>query len=201
VPEQTGHSNKTSAADNWRRILKHFKLKIMNAKIMAKKKAAKANQPEKQIETGVLIASRSEYKDLPVDQIDYSPFNYRKKYSQKDLEDFAVEIAQHGIISPLTIRRLASDKYELVAGERRLRAAKIAGLSMVPVVVKEYTDEHVREIQLAENLQRENPHPLHEVFAIGQMQQSERSRRENFPFLFFTGVSAFMMQDFNRILN
>lgn len=144
----------------------------MNAKIMAKKRAAKANQSEKQIETDVLIASRSEYKDLPVDQIDYSPFNYRKKYSQKDLEDFALEISQHGIISPLTVRLMPSGSYELVAGERRLRAATIAGHAMVPVVVKEYTDEQVREIQLAENLQRENPHPLHEAFAIGQMQAS-----------------------------
>lgn len=101
--------------------------------------------------------------------------NYRKFFPEQSLNDFAAELKLHGIISPLTIRQMPSGRYELVAGERRLRAATIAGLKQVPVVVKVLTDEEVTEIQLAENLQRENPHPLHEAQAIGQMQQANKS--------------------------
>lgn len=135
---------------------------------MSTKKSGHKQNTETIVEAG----NTGEYKTLPLSQITYSPFNYRKKYAENDLQNFASEILQHGIISPLTVRALPSGQYELVAGERRLRAASIAGLPTVPVVVKAYTEEQVREIQLAENLQRENPHPLHEAFAIGQMQQS-----------------------------
>jgi ParB family chromosome partitioning protein len=144
----------------------------MTNKTIRPENKAKANLAENQIENMFLVTNGGEYKELPIYKIDYSPFNYRKLFSEKDLESFAAEILLHGIISPLTVRQLPSGNYELVAGERRLRAATIAGIVVVPVVVKEYTDEQVREIQLAENLQRENPHPLHEAFAIGQMQAS-----------------------------
>ena len=144
----------------------------MTTKTIQQKKTGKTNQKANKITDVPVISNTGEYKDLPIDQISLSPFNYRKLFSEKDLQEFAAELLLHGIISPLTVRPVPSGNYELVAGERRLRAATIAGLAMVPVVVKEYTDEQVREIQLAENLQRENPHPLHEAFAIGQMQQS-----------------------------
>ncbi|MEP7129167.1 MAG: ParB/RepB/Spo0J family partition protein, partial [Chitinophagales bacterium] len=110
-----------------------------------------------------------ESKNIPVSEIDFSPLNYRKLISKTDLENFAEELALHGIISPLTVRLLPSGRYELVAGERRLRAATIAKFKEVPVVIKPLTDEQVIEIQLAENLQRENPHPMNEAFGISQM--------------------------------
>jgi ParB family transcriptional regulator, chromosome partitioning protein len=115
------------------------------------------------------IHEANEFKNIPIGEIDFSPLNYRKFFSTDDLENFAKELAQHGIISPLTVRLLPSGRYELVAGERRLRAARIAGLHQVPVVVRSLSDEDVIELQLAENIQRENPHPMEEAQAIGQM--------------------------------
>lgn len=107
-----------------------------------------------------------------VSDIDFSPLNYRKLFSQDALESFAQELAQHGIISPLLLRRKENNRYELVAGERRLRAARIARFQTVPAQIAELTDQQVREIQLSENLQREDPHPMNEASAIGDMQRS-----------------------------
>lgn len=111
---------------------------------------------------------------LPVNimDIDFSPLNYRKLFSEEALQLFAQELAQHGIISPLLLRRKGKDRYELVAGERRLRAATIAKFQSVPAQIADLTDEQVREIQLSENLQRENPHPMNEASAIGDMQKA-----------------------------
>lgn len=116
-----------------------------------------------------------ESKNIAVGEIDFSPLNYRKYYSQTALEDFATELSMHGIICPVTVRRMPNGRYELVAGERRLRAATIAALKQVPAMIKSLTDDEVIEIQLAENLQRENPHPMHEAQAIGQMQRSGKT--------------------------
>ncbi|EHQ24274.1 ParB/RepB/Spo0J family partition protein [Mucilaginibacter paludis] len=121
------------------------------------------------------IATEGVLKNVAVSEIDFSPLNYRKFYSEAALADFATEIAVHGIISPLTLRELPEGRHELVAGERRLRAAQLAGLTEVPAVIKVLTDAEVTEIQLAENLQRENPHPMNEAQAIGLMLQVHKT--------------------------
>lgn len=132
-------------------------------------------QPKRNNQVENKAANQQEqFKNIPVADIDYSPLNYRKYFSQPDLENFAAELVQHGIISPLTVRLMPSGRFELVAGERRLRAAVIARLKEVPAMVKTLSDEEVIEIQLAENIQRENPHPMHEAQAIGQMKNGRR---------------------------
>lgn len=115
------------------------------------------------------------FKNISIDEIDFSPLNYRKHFSQQDLDNFAAELLQHGIISPLTVREMTAGRFELVAGERRLRAARIARLKEVPAIIKSLSDEEVVEIQLAENIQREDPHPMHEARAIGQMKKSRKN--------------------------
>lgn len=110
-----------------------------------------------------------------ITDIEFSPLNYRKMFSEEALQTFAIELAQHGIISPLLIRRKGNNRYELVAGERRLRAATIAKFQTVPAQVADLTDAQVREIQLSENLQREDPHPMNEASAIGDMQLAGHS--------------------------
>lgn len=124
------------------------------------------------------ILSDGEQQRIAVSEIDFSPLNYRKFYSQHALEQFAAELAIHGIISPVLLRPIPSGRYELVVGERRLKAACIAFIKEVPALVKVLTDEEVREIQLAENLQREDPHPMHTAFAIGQMKQAKMNVEE-----------------------
>ncbi|WEK21322.1 MAG: ParB/RepB/Spo0J family partition protein [Candidatus Pedobacter colombiensis] len=119
----------------------------------------------------VQSGDKDKLENIPIELIDISPLNYRKYYDPDALDKFAEELAIHGIISSLTVRVVKKGRYELVAGERRFRGAQIAKLKHLPAVIRTLTDQQVREIQLAENLQRENPHPLHESLAIAQMQQ------------------------------
>ncbi len=87
----------------------------------------------------------------------------RKVFDEKALQELADSIAQHGVLQPLLVRPMMDGGYQLVAGERRWRASRMAGLTEVPVVIKELTDSQVAEIALVENLQRENLNPLEEA--------------------------------------
>lgn len=148
----------------------------MIAKTKNKKQVGRNNsRKDKSIPPHTALLRDAELGLVKTNDIDFSPLNYRKYFSEEALQQFAEELQQHGIISPLTVRPVDGDKYELVAGERRLRAARIAGLMEVPAAIVNLTDEQVIEIQLAENLQRENPHPMHEAQGIGQMQQSGKT--------------------------
>jgi ParB/RepB/Spo0J family partition protein len=129
----------------------------------------------KTVNQNEIILKDAEYKQVSTSEIDFSPMNYRKFISEDALQQFADELKQHGILSSLIIRPISANRYELVAGERRLRAARIAKLQSVPAAIINLNDEQVVEIQLSENLQRENPHPLHEGQAIGQMQHAGKS--------------------------
>ncbi len=84
----------------------------------------------------------------------------RKHFDEQALNDLAESIAQHGVLQPLLVRPMADGGYQLVAGERRWRASRLAGLSDVPVVIKDLTDAQVAELALVENLQRENLNPM-----------------------------------------
>ena len=87
----------------------------------------------------------------------------RKDFDEKSLSELADSIEQHGVLQPLVVRPLTNGGYQLVAGERRWRAARVAGLTEVPVVTKELTDEEVIEIAMIENLQRKDLNPLEEA--------------------------------------
>ena len=93
----------------------------------------------------------------------------RKDFDEKSLSELAESIEQHGVLQPLVVRPLTKGGYQLVAGERRWRAARIAGLTEVPVVIKELTDEEVIEIAMIENLQREDLNPLEEALGYRYM--------------------------------
>ncbi len=84
----------------------------------------------------------------------------RKQFDETALSELAESISQHGVLQPLLVRPMQDGSYQLVAGERRWRASRIAGLTEVPVVIKELTDSQVAEIALVENLQRENLNPM-----------------------------------------
>nr|WP_199077099.1 ParB/RepB/Spo0J family partition protein [Pedobacter sp. ASV19] len=114
-------------------------------------------------------------KEINIAQIDISPLNYRRVFLKKDLEEFAHELSLHGVISSLMVRKMPSGRFELVVGERRYRAAKIAKLKTVPTIIRILTDDEVREIQLAENMKRENPHPLYESQQVAILQQGGKT--------------------------
>ena len=93
----------------------------------------------------------------------------RKVFDEDALNELAESIAQHGVLQPLLVRPMMDGSYQLVAGERRWRASRIAGLTEVPVVIKELTDSQVAEIALVENLQRENLNPLEEAYGYREL--------------------------------
>ena len=100
---------------------------------------------------------------LPISQVESCAAQPRKQFDPDALADLADSIRQHGIIQPLTVRKLQSGYYQIIAGERRWRAARMAGLSQVPVVVIEADDRKAMELAMIENLQREDLNPMEEA--------------------------------------
>jgi ParB family chromosome partitioning protein len=105
---------------------------------------------------------------IPIDLIDPNPLQPRRTFQPDRLEELAQSIRANGIIQPLVVRR-AADRYQLVAGERRWRAAKLAGVQQVPVAVREIPDDHLLEITLIENIQREDLNPIETAIAFERM--------------------------------
>ena len=104
---------------------------------------------------------------LPIDSIEVSPWQPRVFFEESALASLAESIRRSGVLQPLTVEKKA-DRYRLIAGERRLRAAKMAGLSRVPCLLREETEENAALLALTENLQREDLHYLEEAAAIGR---------------------------------
>ena len=100
---------------------------------------------------------------LPISQVESNSAQPRKFFDEAALAELAESIAQHGIIQPLTVRKLASGYYQIIAGERRWRAARLAGLKEVPVTVIEADDRTAAELAMIENLQREDLNPMEEA--------------------------------------
>ena len=103
--------------------------------------------------TGATLSSTSL---LPIHSIETNPFNPREYFQKEALEELAVSIGTHGIIQPLTVRKLGRDKYQLISGERRFRAAQLAGLIEVPAYIRVANDQAMLEMALVENIQRED---------------------------------------------
>jgi len=100
---------------------------------------------------------------LPISQVEPGLNQPRKHFDEEALAELAASIRQHGVLQPLTVRRLASGYYQIIAGERRWRAARMAGLTEVPAMIIEADDRKVMELGLIENLQREDLNPMEEA--------------------------------------
>ena len=106
---------------------------------------------------------KTPYKLLPIQKVEPNRDQPRQDFDEEELEALAQSLAEHGIIQPLTVRELDSGYYQIIAGERRWRAARMAGLTEVPVVVMEADDQKVMELALIENLQRQDLNPVEEA--------------------------------------
>lgn len=101
-------------------------------------------------------------QEIPVNQIDANPNQPRKAFNEETLKKLEQSIKKYGVVQPVIVRKKDNGNYELIAGERRLRAAKNAQLEKIPVVIKEYDNRESAEIALIENLQREDLNPIEE---------------------------------------
>ncbi len=115
---------------------------------------------------------------IPLERIRPCPFQPRKEFSPESLRELADSIKEQGIIQPLIVREKA-DTYELIAGERRWRAAQLLDLKVVPVIVREADDRAVLELALIENLQRENLNPLEEAQGYAELMGTFQLRQED----------------------
>lgn len=93
---------------------------------------------------------------IPIDKIETNPFQPRTHFEEEALNELAASIKEHGIIQPITLRKLGNDKYQLISGERRFRASQLAGLKEIPAYVRIANDQSMLEMALVENIQREN---------------------------------------------
>lgn len=123
---------------------------------------------------GGLIASvapaAGELHQVPIASIVPNPHQPRLAFDQTALEELAASIREHGLLQPLVVTRSGDDQYQLIAGERRLRAARLAGLPSVPVVVKEASEQQQLELALIENVQRADLDPIEEARAYAVLQ-------------------------------
>jgi ParB family transcriptional regulator, chromosome partitioning protein len=110
--------------------------------------------------------NHSEYRDVPVTALTESSSNPRKRFDKSSLSELAASFKAQGVLAPLLVRELDESKYEVIAGARRLRAAKIAELKNVPVRIVQLSDAEAVEAQCVENLQREDIHPLEEALGF-----------------------------------
>ena len=105
----------------------------------------------------------SAYRSLPIYKVEPNPDQPRHDFDEEELQALADSIAVHGVIQPLTVRELPSGYYQIIAGERRWRAARLANISEIPVVVVEADDKKAMELALIENLQRQDLNPVEEA--------------------------------------
>ncbi len=104
--------------------------------------------------------SSGNMSELPVSEIEVNPFQPRKYFDQEALRELADSIKVHGIIQPITVRKLARNQYQLISGERRFQAARLTGLRTIPAFVRSADDQQMLEMSLIENIQRENLNPI-----------------------------------------
>lgn len=128
-------------------------------------------------------AEENGLKMLPIQKVEPNPNQPRRDFDPVALEDLAQSIGEHGILQPLTVRELEGGYYQIIAGERRWRAARQAGLSQVPALILEADEEKTMELALIENLQREDLNPVEEAMGYDSLMkdfgltQEEAARR------------------------
>ena len=126
----------------------------------------------------VLKTESSGVLTVPISQVENCSSQPRKAFDPDALEELAESIRQHGILQPLTVRRLQSGYYQIIAGERRWRAARLAGLTEVPVLVVEADDRKAAELAMVENLQREDLNPMEEAAGFQALMDGYRLTQE-----------------------
>ncbi|MGC8765954.1 MAG: ParB/RepB/Spo0J family partition protein [Brevinematia bacterium] len=120
-------------------------------------------------ENSVSEIEKNQIVKIPLDKIIPNRYQPRKNFDEEALEELAASIKENGIIQPIIVSDLGNDSYEIVAGERRWKAAKIANLSEIPAIIRDCTDDERLELALIENIQREDLNPIEEALAYKEI--------------------------------
>lgn len=137
--------------------------------LLSDKDQTNANTENQVINTPVSSPAVNTIAAIPVDQIEANPYQPRDQFEEEALNELAESIKVQGIIQPLTVRRLSAKSYQLISGERRLRASKLAGLTEVPAYIRTANDQEMIEMALIENIQRENLNAMEVAFSFQRM--------------------------------
>ena len=124
-------------------------------------------------------ASTSDIKEINLDEIRSNPYQPRKTFNEESLNELAESLKEHGLLQPITVRKI-DDKYELIAGERRYRAARLAGFKTIPAIIKDFDDTQMMELALVENIQRENLNPIDEAMAYENIIKLSKMTQDEF---------------------
>jgi ParB family chromosome partitioning protein len=115
------------------------------------------------------LATRPGIEEVPINQIDPNPYQPRNRFDEESLAGLTASIRELGVLQPILVRQVSDDRYAIIAGERRWRAAKRAGLQFIPVIVRQVNDELTLQHALVENLHRDDLNPLEEAAAYQQL--------------------------------
>ena len=113
--------------------------------------------------------SKNDILYIDVNKIDVNPNQPRRTFDEDALKELATSIKQYGVVQPILVKKIAGDRYMIVAGERRYRASRMVNLSTIPAIVREYTDAEVKEIALLENIQRQDLNPIETAKAMREL--------------------------------
>ncbi|OCP37290.1 ParB/RepB/Spo0J family partition protein [Ensifer sp. LC163] len=131
--------------------------------------AALIGEMDQPIQAGAAPAPVNPDRRVPIEFVSRNPRNPRRQFDEGELQDLASSIRQHGIVQPVVARTIGTDRYEIIAGERRWRAAQLAGFTEIPVIIRDVDDRTALEIAIVENVQRSDLNPLDEALGYEQL--------------------------------
>ena len=126
----------------------------------------------------VMTQGSSNLNEIPIDQIEPNPDQPRREFDEEALQELATSIQNMGIIAPITLRQVAPDHYQIIAGERRWRASQMAGLQTIPAYIRTANDESVMELALVENIQREDLNAIEIALAYEHLAETSGMTQE-----------------------
>lgn len=124
-------------------------------------------------------ASTSDIKEINLDEIRSNPYQPRKTFNEESLNELAESLKEHGLLQPIIVKKSIKG-YELIAGERRTKAARIAGFKTIPAIIKDFDDTQMMELALVENIQRENLNPIDEAMAYENIIKLSKMTQDEF---------------------
>ena len=127
---------------------------------------------------GVRTQGSSTINEIPLDQIEANPNQPRREFDEESLQELADSIRAIGIIQPITLRQIAENHFQIIAGERRWRASQLAGLTAIPAYIRTISDENVMEMALVENIQRQDLNAIEIALAYEHLMENEGMTQE-----------------------